>query len=61
MHSHFFLGGTHCGLQELLKTRNSLQSAAGDVQHELFGGMGEAASVGVSNRGRVCLMGKMEI
>lgn len=32
---HFFLGGSHLSLQELLKTRNSLQSLAGEVQHVL--------------------------
>jgi hypothetical protein len=32
---HFFLGGSHLSLQELLKTRNSLQCLAGEVQHVL--------------------------
>lgn len=31
---HFFLG-SHLSLQELLKTRNSLQCLAGEVQHVL--------------------------
>jgi hypothetical protein len=32
---HFFLGGSHLSLQEFLKTRNSLQCLAGEVQHVL--------------------------
>jgi hypothetical protein len=32
---HFFLGGSHLSLQELLKTRNSLQCLACEVQHVL--------------------------
>lgn len=33
--SHFFLGGTHFPLQELLKTRNSLKRLAGVIEHVL--------------------------
>ena len=35
--SHFFLGGSHGALQQLLKARNSFQGLAGVVEHVLGG------------------------